>query len=90
MEETVYHVPVLLKACVDGLQVKPDGVYADRVIDVDLLLCFDEAGGLVRMERPELTLPHPLMHLRDFVMKPLAEIAPEVVRRLFPAADGGR
>lgn len=67
-----------------------DGVYADRVIDVDLLLCFDEAGGLVRMERPELTLPHPLMHLRDFVMKPLAEIAPEVVRRLFPAADGGR
>ena len=29
MEETVYHVPVLLKACVDGLQVKPDGVYAD-------------------------------------------------------------
>lgn len=67
-----------------------DGVYADRVIDVDLLLCFDEAGGLVRMEQPELTLPHPLMHLRDFVMKPLAEIAPEVVRRLFPAADGGR
>ena len=29
MDEAVYHVPVLLKACVDGLQVKPDGVYAD-------------------------------------------------------------
>lgn len=29
MEEIVYHVPVLLKACVDGLQVRPDGVYAD-------------------------------------------------------------
>lgn len=65
------------------------GVYADRVIDIDLLLCFDEGGALVRVERPELTLPHPLMHLRDFVLKPLAEIAPEVVRELFPAAAGG-
>ena len=29
MEEAVYHVPVLLKACVDGLQVSPEGIYAD-------------------------------------------------------------
>lgn len=29
MEETVYHVPVLLQACVDGLVTRPDGVYAD-------------------------------------------------------------
>ena len=29
MEETVYHVPVLLEACADGLQVRPEGVYAD-------------------------------------------------------------
>ncbi len=29
MEEAVYHVPVLLEACVDGLQVRPEGVYAD-------------------------------------------------------------
>lgn len=29
MEETVYHIPVLLKDSVDGLQIKPDGVYAD-------------------------------------------------------------
>ncbi|MCD8317715.1 MAG: 16S rRNA (cytosine(1402)-N(4))-methyltransferase, partial [Paraprevotella sp.] len=29
MEEEVYHVPVLLQACVDGLQIRPDGVYAD-------------------------------------------------------------
>ena len=29
MEEAVYHVPVLLQACVDGLRVEPDGVYAD-------------------------------------------------------------
>ena len=29
MEEAVYHVPVLLKECVDGLVVNPAGVYAD-------------------------------------------------------------
>ena len=29
MEGTVYHVPVLLKACVDGLVTRPDGTYAD-------------------------------------------------------------
>lgn len=63
------------------------GVYADRMIDIDLLLCFDEGGGLVRVDAPGLTLPHPLMHLRDFVLKPLAEIAPEVVRSLFPSSN---
>lgn len=29
MEEAVYHVPVLLNECVDGLCIDPDGVYAD-------------------------------------------------------------
>ena len=29
MEEAVYHVPVLLKECVDGLVVNPAGIYAD-------------------------------------------------------------
>ena len=45
-----------------------------RVIDLDLLL----VGGLV-METEELTLPHPEMHRRRFVLEPLAEIAPEMV-----------
>ena len=43
-----------------------------RVIDLDLLLYGDE----VRVT-PELTLPHPEMHLRAFVLLPLADIAPE-------------
>ena len=42
-----------------------------RVIDLDLLL-FD---GLV-LETPALSLPHPEMHRRRFVLEPLAEIAP--------------
>ncbi len=45
-----------------------------RVIDLDLLL-FGE--GVVSTER--LTLPHPAMHGRRFVLEPLAEIAPEMV-----------
>ena len=43
-----------------------------RVIDLDLLLW----GDLIR-RRGGLALPHPRMHLRRFVLVPLAEIAPE-------------
>jgi 2-amino-4-hydroxy-6-hydroxymethyldihydropteridine diphosphokinase len=46
-----------------------------RVIDLDLLLYEGEGGSLV-LEDPELTLPHPAMHERRFVLEPLAEIAP--------------
>ena len=48
-----------------------DGQYHDRIIDIDLLM-YDN----VTMNTPELTLPHPLMHQRRFVMEPLAQIAP--------------
>jgi len=44
-----------------------------RIIDLDLLLYGD-----VVLTTPELTLPHPAMHLRAFVLAPLAEIAPEM------------
>lgn len=46
-----------------------DGCYHDRVIDIDILLYDDE-----HISTPQLTVPHPLMHERDFVMKPLREI----------------
>ncbi|HZY73291.1 MAG TPA: 2-amino-4-hydroxy-6-hydroxymethyldihydropteridine diphosphokinase [Edaphobacter sp.] len=45
-----------------------------RVIDLDLLLY-----GSVVMSTPELTLPHPEMHERRFVLEPLAEVAPAMV-----------
>jgi 2-amino-4-hydroxy-6-hydroxymethyldihydropteridine diphosphokinase len=45
-----------------------------RVIDLDLLLYGD-----VAMETEELTLPHPEMQDRRFVLEPLAEIAPDWV-----------
>lgn len=51
-----------------------NGSYSDRLIDIDILL-YD---NLV-LQTPELTIPHPLMTERDFVMKPLIEIAGNVI-----------
>lgn len=45
---------------------------APRTLDLDLLLY----GNLV-IDRAGLTVPHPRMHLRSFVLKPLLEIAPD-------------
>jgi len=45
-----------------------------RLIDMDILLYGQET-----IETPELQVPHPRMHLRRFVLVPLAEIAAEVV-----------
>lgn len=50
-------------------QKSKDGVYHDRPIDIDLLLYGD-----LELSTPTLTLPHPRMYERDFVMIPLREI----------------
>ena len=49
-------------------------VNAPRTLDLDLLLY-----GHSRIDSPELTVPHPRMWQRAFVLMPLAEIAPELV-----------
>lgn len=46
-----------------------DGKYSDRLIDIDILTYGDET-----VDEPDLKIPHPLMHERDFVMIPLNEI----------------
>ncbi len=46
-----------------------NGVYEDRLIDIDILTYED-----MQIQTEELTLPHPLMLERDFVMIPLKEI----------------
>lgn len=46
---------------------------APRVLDLDLLLY-----SSMQMDTEELTLPHPRMHERGFVLLPLAEIAPDL------------
>ena len=49
-----------------------DGSYADRIVDIDVI-AIDE----LEIDTPELTVPHPRMEQRDFVLAPLAELAPE-------------
>jgi 2-amino-4-hydroxy-6-hydroxymethyldihydropteridine diphosphokinase len=51
--------------CIDGVMR-----HHDRTIDIDLLTYDD-----ITMDTPELTLPHPRMKERDFVMIPLEEIS---------------
>ena len=48
--------------------------YSSRIIDIDILFYND-----LELNKPELTIPHPLMHERDFVLAPLCEIAPKTV-----------
>jgi 2-amino-4-hydroxy-6-hydroxymethyldihydropteridine diphosphokinase len=62
----------------------PDG---PRVIDIDVLICGNQHGfwaetrgsAMARAGPAYLSLPHPRMHLRRFVLEPLCEIAPEVI-----------
>ena len=53
-----------------GRKEKPsNGIYHDRVIDIDILLYDD-----INISTPRLVIPHPRMTQREFVMTPLAEI----------------
>ena len=49
--------------------------YTDRIIDIDILFYDD----MVINDSPRLIIPHPRISQRDFVLKPLAEIAPDFV-----------
>ena len=50
-------------------QKSVDGIYSDRLIDIDILLYDDW-----KVDTPRLVIPHPLMAQRDFVKIPLAEL----------------
>ena len=50
-------------------QKSVNGLYHDRPIDIDILMYDD-----VHLDSDDLTLPHPHMQEREFVMKPLSEI----------------
>lgn len=65
---------------------------APRTLDLDLLLY-----GALRMRTRNLTVPHPRMHERAFVLRPLADVAPAqtipgrgLARRFLPAVRSQR
>ena len=55
---------------------------APRTLDLDLLLF-----GNTKLNSPTLTLPHPRMHERAFVLKPLLEISPQLNFNLDACAE---
>ena len=55
-------------------RVRAPGEHGPRTLDLDLLLYGDEV-----IEEPGLTVPHPRLHERRFVLEPLAELAPGLV-----------
>ena len=57
-----------------GRTAKTAKGYADRLIDIDILLYDKEI-----IDTPELKIPHPLLTERDFVLIPLLEITPDLV-----------
>lgn len=58
---------------------------APRTLDLDLL-----RYGDARIDHPRLTVPHPRMHERAFVLLPLAELAPELVAAALLATVAGQ
>ena len=72
---TILHIIKEIEIEMGRTQKSVNKIYSDRPIDIDILLYDD-----LTMETDELTIPHPLMTERDFVMKPLMEIAEETVR----------
>lgn len=50
--------------------------WGPRTLDVDVLLVGD-----LTVDEPDLVVPHPRMWERDFVLRPLADLAPELVER---------
>ena len=52
--------------------------WGPREIDLDILIYGD-----LRLQTEKLVIPHPEMHLRRFVLAPLAEIAPDLVHPVF-------
>jgi 2-amino-4-hydroxy-6-hydroxymethyldihydropteridine diphosphokinase len=52
-------------------RVRVPGEHGPRTLDLDLLLYGEE-----QIDEPGLTIPHPRLHERRFVLEPLAELAP--------------
>jgi 2-amino-4-hydroxy-6-hydroxymethyldihydropteridine diphosphokinase len=79
--ETELAAPELLRA-VRGIEAQMGSkkliAKGPRLIDMDILLYGDQV-----IDTPELQVPHPRMHLRRFVLEPLAEIAPDVRHPVF-------
>lgn len=68
----VLHEALAIEAELGRVRKAGSKLYSSRPMDIDLIFYNDEV-----IESAELTIPHPRMHLRRFVLEPLAEIMPD-------------
>lgn len=57
---------------------QPSAKWGPRAIDLDLLLY-----GQTVIQKPDIILPHPQLHLRRFVLEPLLELQPDLIHPLY-------
>ena len=70
--EELLHITQQIEREMGRTQKSHDGIHYDRVIDIDLLKAYEGDREIV-VQTPTLSLPHPRMEERDFVMVPLHE-----------------
>ncbi|MDR1561785.1 MAG: 2-amino-4-hydroxy-6-hydroxymethyldihydropteridine diphosphokinase [Dysgonamonadaceae bacterium] len=80
--ETILALTQEIERNIGRTQKTTGQIYSDRLIDIDILMVGD-----IRMNTEALTLPHPQMHMRPFVIVPLSEIAPELAEDNNQPAD---
>ena len=75
------HSPIVVLEIAKGIEVEMGRTqksnneeYEDRVIDIDILFYNNDIINEI-----DLIVPHPLLHLRSFVLEPLVEIAPDFI-----------
>lgn len=69
--EILHRLQAIEQALSPAPHRNPDGSYADRAVDIDII-----AIDNLQLDTPELILPHPRMAERRFVLEPLHELAP--------------
>lgn len=70
--ELLRQLQAIERSISDSPHRNADGSYRDRLIDIDIILYGD-----LRMELPQLSLPHPRALSRPFVTEPLRELHPD-------------
>ena len=77
--EEVLHITQAIEREMGRTEKSINGIYHDRVIDIDLLMAYEgdrvmDNGNGIEVTSDTLILPHPRMQERDFVMIPLREV----------------